>query len=74
LRYDQDGGWTERFDRQSFFMPDAEHPLASVTGLPLRGRLGLVNSPDRESRLLANTFLGQVARGSDSLTNFRTKW
>jgi Carboxypeptidase regulatory-like domain len=61
VRYDQDGGWSERFDRQSFFMPDAEHPLTAETGLPLVGRLGLVNSPDRESRLLADTFLGQIA-------------
>ncbi|MGH9657623.1 MAG: TonB-dependent receptor domain-containing protein, partial [Bryobacteraceae bacterium] len=61
LRYDQEPGWTERYDRQSFFVPDAAHPLAQQTGLPLRGKVGLVNSPDRESRALADTFLGQFA-------------
>jgi hypothetical protein len=60
LRYDQEGGWTERYDRQSFFMPEAEHPAARQTGLPLRGRVGLVNSPDRESRHLTDTFPGQL--------------
>jgi hypothetical protein len=50
LRYDLQGPWSERYDRIDILLPDAENPLAGPTGLPLRGRLGLVNSPDRESR------------------------
>jgi hypothetical protein len=50
LRYDYMGTWTERFDRLSLWMPSAQSPVAAQTGLPLVGRLGLVNSPDRSSR------------------------
>jgi hypothetical protein len=50
LRYDYMGQWTERYDRLSFWMPTAQSPLAAQTGLPLVGRLGLVNSSDRSSR------------------------
>jgi hypothetical protein len=50
LRYDLQGPWSERFDRLDILLPYEENPLAGPTGLPLRGRLGLVNSPDRESR------------------------
>ncbi|MEO7145624.1 MAG: carboxypeptidase regulatory-like domain-containing protein, partial [Bryobacteraceae bacterium] len=50
FRLDQMGPWSERFDRLSVLIPNAVSPLASVTGLPLMGKFGLVNSPDRPSR------------------------
>lgn len=50
FRYDQFGPWSERFDRMTFLMLDAESPLAAPTGLPLKGRLGLVASEDLASR------------------------
>src|SRR5262245_22885164 len=50
VRWELPGPWTERFDRLTVFLPDAASPLAGPTGLPLRGKLGLVNTPDRESR------------------------
>lgn len=50
LRYDLQGPWSERYDRIDILLPNAENPLAGPTGLPLKGRLGLVNSPDRSSR------------------------
>ncbi|MGH9783583.1 MAG: TonB-dependent receptor domain-containing protein [Terriglobia bacterium] len=59
LRYDQDGDWTERFDRQVIFVPGAAHPLAQPTGLPLRGNLAVVNSPDRPARTPVDTRLNQ---------------
>lgn len=59
LRYDIEGQWAERFDRIAVFLPDAEHPLAAETRLPVRGRLGLVNSNDRRSRAMRDTFYGQ---------------
>ena len=42
--------FTERFDRLTVLLPKAESPLAKLTGLPLKGRLGLVNSEDQPSR------------------------
>ncbi len=50
IRLDQMGPWSERFDRLSVLIPNADNPLAAVTGLPLKGKFGLVNSPDRTSR------------------------
>ena len=50
VRYDLQGPWSERFDRIDILLPTAENPLAGPTGLPLRGRLGLVKSSDWESR------------------------
>ncbi len=50
LRWELPGPWTERFDRLTVFLPNAQSPLAGPTGLPLKGKLGLVNTPDRESR------------------------
>jgi len=50
LRWDFQGPWSERFDRISVLLPSADNLLAQPTGLPLKGRLGLVNSPDRASR------------------------
>jgi hypothetical protein len=40
---------------------DASHPFAQSTGLPLRGKLALVNSPDRETRAWADPFNKQFA-------------
>lgn len=49
LRWEMPGPWTERFDRLTVFLPNAASPL-STTASPIRGKLGLVNTPDRESR------------------------
>ena len=37
LRWDMEFGPTERYNRQSWFDPDAPTPLAALTGLPLKG-------------------------------------
>lgn len=58
LRFEQMGPWSERFDRMVVLLPNAENELAEKTGLPLRGRIGLVNSPDNPSR--NNTRLGNL--------------
>ncbi len=50
LRFEQSGPWTERFDRMVVLLPFADNPLAGPTRLPLKGKLGLVNTPDRPSR------------------------
>ncbi len=50
LRFEQMGPWSERFDRMVVLIPEAENPLSGPTGLKLRGKLGLVNTPDRPSR------------------------
>ena len=50
LRLDIASPYTERFDRQSVLLPDAISPLAKPTGLPVKGALALVNSPDNPSR------------------------
>src|SRR5206468_4088650 len=50
LRLEQMGPWSERFDRMAILIPNVDNPLSTVTGLPLKGKLGLVNSPDRPSR------------------------
>jgi hypothetical protein len=50
-RVDLQGDWTERFDRQVVFLPNATSPLASTVGIPdLKGEFGLVHSPLRSSR------------------------
>ena len=61
VRYDVEGPWTERFDRIAIFLPNDPHPLGAEVGLDLRGRLALVNSPDRSSRAMRDTFYGQFA-------------
>ncbi len=51
VRFEQLGGWSERYDRLSVvlpFVPDTE--LSSRVGRPMTGKLGLVNSPDLDSR------------------------
>lgn len=37
LRYELETGFTERFNRQAWFDPYAANPLATQTGLPLKG-------------------------------------
>ncbi len=50
LRWELLGPWTERYDRLTVLLPDAVHPLAQPTGLPLKGKLALVHSDERPSR------------------------
>jgi hypothetical protein len=50
-RVDLQGDWTERFDRQVGFLPNAPSPIASAVGMPnLKGEFALVHSPLRPSR------------------------
>src|SRR5947207_11291299 len=45
-RVDLQGDWTERFDRQVAFLPNATSPIASAVGMPnLKGEFPLVHSP-----------------------------
>jgi hypothetical protein len=55
LRYEVTGPWTERFNRISVFLPTTPSPLATATGLPLVGSVGLVNTPQRPDRTAVNT-------------------
>ncbi len=50
LRYDQEGPFSERFNRISTFLPNLQSPLAQPTGLPLKGAFGLVGTPQGPSR------------------------
>jgi TonB dependent receptor len=50
LRWDLPSPYTERYDRASVWQPSALSPLAQATGLPLVGKLAVVNSPDRPER------------------------
>jgi hypothetical protein len=61
LRYDQEGPFSERFNRISTFLPAAESPLASPTGLPVNGAFALVNTPQRPGRNGYNMNLLQFA-------------
>jgi len=54
LRWERPGPFSERFDRMIVLLPDAANPLAAPTGLPLKGKLGLVKSSDRASRTSLN--------------------
>lgn len=55
LRWEMGGRWSERFNRMNVFLPDVPSPIAQATGLTnLRGRLGLVNTPERPGRLAQN--------------------
>jgi hypothetical protein len=49
LRYDQEGPWSERFNRLSSFNPSAPSSL-TVPGLSLHGQFGLVDSSFQPSR------------------------
>ena len=50
LRFERSGNFSERFDNIVFLALDAPSPLAQESGLDLKGVLGLVNSPLRDSR------------------------
>ena len=63
LRYDVQGSWSERFDRQADLLPNATSPLSSamsgvtnpVTGQPfgtIKGAITLVNTPAHPSRAI----------------------
>jgi hypothetical protein len=54
LRWELTGPWTERYNRISVFFPNAASPLASQTGLPLKGDLGLVDTPMLPQRTAVN--------------------
>lgn len=44
-RVDVQGDWTERYDRQVVFLPDAASPIAGALGMPgLKGEFAVVNS------------------------------
>jgi hypothetical protein len=51
LRWELPGAWTERFDNYAVFDRTAASPLAQQLGMPnLKGKLVLVNSPERKAR------------------------
>ncbi|HKX27067.1 MAG TPA: TonB-dependent receptor [Blastocatellia bacterium] len=51
LRYEQQGPWSERFDRMSYFDPNAASSLAQASGLPnLKGETFLVGTGPVNSR------------------------
>jgi hypothetical protein len=50
LRWEQPGAFTERANRATVFLPNAVSPLASPSGLPLKGNFALVASPDWTDR------------------------
>ena len=54
LRWERSGNFSERFDNIVFLALDAPSPLAQESGLDLKGVLGLVNSPLRDSRTAIN--------------------
>jgi hypothetical protein len=50
IRWDLPGAYTERYNRESVWLPNAASPLAQATGLPIQGKLGLVDSADSSGR------------------------
>ena len=46
VRFEQMGPWSERYDRLSVLLPGVANPIAPQ----YKGKLALVNSPDRKSR------------------------
>jgi len=45
-RFDWQGDWTERYDRQVVFLPNSASPLAGALGMPnLKGEFAVVHSP-----------------------------
>jgi hypothetical protein len=56
LRWELPFPQVERYDRFTNLLPDAPSPFAQAAGIPnLKGRLGLVNSPDNPTRYAAAT-------------------
>ncbi len=58
LRFEQMGPWSERYDRMIVLLPGVTNDLAAKAGLNVKGKIGLVNSPDSPSR--NNTKLGNL--------------
>jgi outer membrane receptor protein involved in Fe transport len=54
LRWELTGPWTERYNRISVFLPNANNELAGATGLPLKGDVGLVDTSQRQPRTAVN--------------------
>ncbi len=54
VRWELTGPWTERYNRISVFFPNAASPLAATTGLPIKGDLGLVDTPMQPRRTAIN--------------------
>lgn len=51
VRVDLQGDWTERYDRQVYFDPNADSPVAAASGVAgLKGAFPLVHSNARSSR------------------------
>lgn len=79
VRLERLGPWSERFDRLVVLLPDAPNDLNGRGGLQLKGRMGLVNSPDspsrnnNEPRNVWSPRLGLAYR-VNSKTVFRTGW
>ncbi len=44
VRWDIPGAYTERYNRESIWLPNIVSPLAQQTGLPVMGELGLVDT------------------------------
>ncbi len=61
LRWEITGPWTERFNRITDFFPNATNPLAAATGMPLKGDVGFVASPQRLDRSPVNTNLKEFS-------------
>ena len=58
LRWEIPGAFTDKHDRATELLPFAVDPLSQSTGLPLKGQLVLVNSPQYPSRdITKNHFL-----------------
>ena len=54
LRWEIPLAWTERFDRATVLLPNADSPLAKTLNLPLKGSLALVNSAEYPGRHVQN--------------------
>ncbi len=50
VRWEPTRPFTERYDRMVVLLPNAESPLAAPTGLPLKGKLQLINTPESPGR------------------------
>ena len=50
VRWDLPGAYTERYNNESVWLPNAVSPLAQQTGLPIKGALGLVDTPQSPGR------------------------